>query len=138
MPSVERVESEREEGERGRREEDPDGALGVVCACVREDLGLGAVCACSEENCHGVFRCLGHLGPLRIVKSPPPLYLLYLTFVINVIGSMRDEKVLPFEHRKRTHCFKLIRLHFSSCHCATRVSLTSSGTSVQLHMSEIS
>ncbi|CAL8381892.1 unnamed protein product [Arctogadus glacialis] len=40
--------------------------------------------------------------PLRIVKSP----ILYLTFVENVIGSRRDENVLPFEHRKRQRCLK--------------------------------
>uniref|UniRef100_A0A8C5BQ15 RAD54 like 2 n=1 Tax=Gadus morhua TaxID=8049 RepID=A0A8C5BQ15_GADMO len=40
--------------------------------------------------------------------SSASICLLSLTFVENIIGSRRDEKVIPFEHRKRQHCLKRI------------------------------
>lgn len=53
------------------------------------------------------------IGPLRKIKSPN----LYATFpspvLDDIIRSWRDEKILPFQHRKERHSFKWIGLHFS-------------------------
>ena len=44
--------------------------------------------------------------PEAATNSQISVWLLSLTFVEKVIGLSRDEKVLPFKHRKRQHCLK--------------------------------
>ena len=71
--------------------------------------------------------------PLRIVKSP----IIYLTFVENVIGSRRDENVLPFEHRKRLFKMNSTPLFLTEVITRRAVLLTSSVSMVVLQFSEV-
>ena len=72
--------------------------------------------------------------PLRIVKSP----ILYLTFVENVIGSRRDDNVLPFKQEK-TALFKMNSTPLLLTNVIARrgVLLTSSVSMVELQFSEV-